>query len=89
MAMREFVSDTRTWFSNMVSDERDRQEQQWGREHDHLHTPEDWALLIAKHVGKLSDEVLEQEKHYQFSDKYLHRLTIIAALCSAAAESVL
>jgi hypothetical protein len=87
--MREIVSDTRQWFANLVNSERDRQEIEWGGEHDRQHTSEDWTLLLAKHIGKLSDEVLEQERLYHFSDNYIHRLVIIAALCSAAAESVL
>lgn len=87
--MREFVSDTRQWFANLVNEERDRQVSEWGDEHDSGHGPEDWALLLAKHIGKLSDEILERERFYESSETYIHRLTIIAALCSAAAESVL
>jgi hypothetical protein len=87
--MKEIVSDTRQWFANLVNAERDRQESEWGEEHDREHLPEDWTLLLAKHVGKLADEALEGERFYNHSEKYIHRLTIIAALCSAAAESVL
>lgn len=71
-------------FLEMISVEREIQQQQWGgSEHDKTHSPEDWALLLVKHVGKLADGTLEGNA---FSDEYHRRLGIIAALCCAAFE---
>ena len=66
----------------MIHRERERQERRWTREHDVCHVPSDWSLLLAKHVGRLSDTVLEEGGE----DAYRDRLTVIAALAVAALE---
>lgn len=69
-------------FLQDVRAEREVQDQKWGGEqHDRHHQPEDWALLLTKHVGKLADAAMEGE-----DARYLHQLIRVAALCTAAWE---
>lgn len=39
----------------MISAERKRQDEQWGGpDHDQMHGPATWFLIIVKHVGRLA-----------------------------------
>jgi hypothetical protein len=67
---------------SMIHREREHQERRWVPEHDACYTPSDWSLLLAKHIGRLSDTVLEEGG----GDAYRRRLAVIGALAVAALE---
>lgn len=59
--------------------ERERQDGQWGGdEHDDRHSPEEWAALIAKHLGR-GVYALEEDTRRSW--------VVVAALAVAALES--
>lgn len=71
-----------------IQQERDRQIKQWGNTHDDLLTGSSWILLLAKHVGRLAGDNLddgEGDDHYDKADVY-HRTVVVAAIALAFAE---
>jgi hypothetical protein len=48
--------------------------------HDAGHTPEEWALLLQKHIGKLADLSLGTTD----IEIWIHRLEVISALAVSA-----
>jgi hypothetical protein len=62
----------------LVADERSRQREKWGNEHDdNEHTPEDWNWLISRYNGR----ALNGDEDFQ------HLMIQVAALAVAAFES--
>jgi hypothetical protein len=65
-----------------ISDERHRQDQEWGGpEHDDHHSPEDWEALLALEADKLS------MWDGRYAADYRDRLIKVAALAVAAAQA--
>lgn len=71
---------TREKALNLVSEERDRQTDQWGGGHDTMHTAHDWLALIMKHGGRaaFTDD----------TEAFKRQMVIVGALAVAALEQL-
>ena len=77
-----------------VAAERQRQDEQWGVSD---HAPDLWALLVAKHAGRLAGDALDLgdlgddgqgPDAYLATRQFRERCLKVAAICVAAVESI-
>ena len=55
-ALSAFIEQERRDVFEEINIERAKQMTQWGRD---MHTPEEWMLIIGKHIGRLNETVLQ------------------------------
>ena len=75
-----------------VAAERQRQDEQWGVSD---HAPDLWALIVAKHAGRLAADALDfgdvagdKGAGYLALMQFRERCLQVAAICVAAVESI-
>jgi hypothetical protein len=78
-----------------VAAERQRQDEQWGASD---HGPDMWALIVAKHAGRLAADALDlgaldgadgrDGDAYLTLQQFRERCVKVAAVCVAAVESI-
>lgn len=79
------VVDTRERIFDLIRDERLRQEVQWGATHDERHTDLAWSLIIAKHVGRMADYIMDRSTDRRRTPWV--QMVKVAAVCVAALEA--
>lgn len=86
---RQRRKETRAMLFMEVEVERAHQDGQWGGlEHDLRHAPETWALLLARHVGRLAGDCIAPDRDpCTFPSDYRERLVKVAAIAIAALEA--
>jgi hypothetical protein len=52
-----------------VRTERERQDVRWGERHDAMHTPDEWALILAQEVGQMATAALDWQDNGEEVDR--------------------
>lgn len=55
-SFERILRQERSMIFDEIIDERNRQLTEWGRD---MHTPEEWMLIIGKHIGRLNETILQ------------------------------